>query len=126
GLILVDEHQRPVAVWTRHGIAGYQSVSGSVLQIAGRGIKFVLPGSMLHPLQINQPARMVLSGEGLDVEIRVGNIVAVSAEAATSGTQRLGLNGRMIVDRASGREESANAVGQPQRGEDVGHLLRVA
>ena len=70
GLVFVDQHQRPVAIWTRYSIGGDQNVAGGVLQIAGRGIKFVHPGTMLHPLQIDQPARVVLRGEGLDVEIR--------------------------------------------------------
>ena len=79
GLVFVDQHQRPVAIWTRYSIGGDQNVSGGILQIAGRGIKFVRSSAMLHPLQINQPACVILRGEGLDVEIRVGHIVAVSS-----------------------------------------------
>ena len=84
GLIFVDEHQRPLAVGTRNGVGGDQRVPAVVFQIAGCRIEFVDSGAVLHPLQIDQPAGVILRGEGFDIQILVGDIVAVGAEAVAS------------------------------------------
>src|SRR4051812_39381705 len=81
---------------------------------------------MLHPLQIDEAAGVILRCECLYIEIFVSHVVAISAKAVTSRAQGFGLNGRMIVDRAARSEERSDAVGQPESGEDVRHLLSVA
>src|SRR3954454_7045897 len=78
---------------------------------------------MLNPFQVDQTASMILRCESSDVEVLVRYVIAVSSEAVTSRAQRLGLNGGVIVHCAAGREECANAVAEPECGEDVGHLL---
>ena len=76
-------------------------------------------GTVLHPVQIDQAAGMILRGESFDVEVFVRHIVAVGSKPATSGTHWLRLNWGVIVDCASRGQKRADAIAQPQRSEDV-------
>jgi hypothetical protein len=104
------------AVRARNGVGRDERVASSVLKIAGCWVEFVDSGPMSHPFEVDEAARVVLRCEGLYVEVLVGDIVAIGAEAVASRTQELGLDRRMIVDCSAGGPKGSDAVGEPERG----------
>src|ERR1700730_3249251 len=85
----------------------------------------MIPGPMLDPLQIQQLARKVLRRVLPNTELFVRDKISVGAPTVTTRTQTFRLNWRMVIDgsRTTLREKRADAVGQPEPGEDVLHRI---
>ena len=70
---------------------------------------------MLDPFQIDHVGRKVEGGVSVDVVIAVGHKVGPSGPAETAVLHGLGLDRRMVEDRAASLEERADVIGKPKR-----------
>ncbi len=50
--VLVNDEQRPLAVWTLHGICGYQFMFRIVLDVSGCQIQLMRSAAVFDPIEI--------------------------------------------------------------------------
>ena len=120
-LVAVDEHQRPVSVWTMEGVRGDELIAVVIFDGERRRKHVVEARAVLDPFEIDHARGEVERCVAADVEVAIGEKVRPSGPSEATGLKRLGLNGRVIESGAATFEEGTDVVGEPEGGEDRGH-----
>lgn len=120
--IFVDEQQRPLAVRAPNGIARDEGIPGGIFDSAIDGIEVMSAAAMRHPLVIDDAAGVVKRRVADDLCVSVPKNIAPDGPSLAAVFDDARFDGRMNVKRAALGEEAADIVGEPQSGEDVGHV----